>query len=185
MSVPPTTARRCWSRGHGSWGPAARRGSRWRRARHRAAGRTAPASRAACLKGSPPRRGRAADRAAGCTARRHRPVPGLSAARRPESEERLLAMPLLQELVARGITVLTPNIRGSSGRGRMFATWLDDRHSGRRRDHRRAGGHAAARERPGRRPAADRRRRPVLTAGSSPSLRSPASPDLYAGGRRV
>nr|WP_255426742.1 prolyl oligopeptidase family serine peptidase [Pseudonocardia sp. C8] len=43
----------------------------------------------------------------------------------PESEERPGWAPLLQELVARGITVLTPNIRGSSGRGRTFAR-LDD-----------------------------------------------------------
>lgn len=43
----------------------------------------------------------------------------------PESEERPGWAPLLHELVARGVTVLTPNVRGSSGRGRAFAA-LDD-----------------------------------------------------------
>ncbi|ANY05589.1 S9 family peptidase [Pseudonocardia sp. HH130630-07] len=43
----------------------------------------------------------------------------------PESEERPGWAPLLHELVAAGVTVLTPNVRGSSGRGRAFAR-LDD-----------------------------------------------------------
>ncbi|MEV1291883.1 prolyl oligopeptidase family serine peptidase [Pseudonocardia sp. NPDC049635] len=43
----------------------------------------------------------------------------------PESEERPGWAPLLHELVAAGVTVLTPNVRGSSGRGRTFAR-LDD-----------------------------------------------------------
>lgn len=43
----------------------------------------------------------------------------------PESEERPGWAPLLQELTAAGVTVLTPNVRGSSGRGRSFAG-LDD-----------------------------------------------------------
>lgn len=43
----------------------------------------------------------------------------------PESEERPGWAPLLHGLVAAGVTVLTPNVRGSSGRGRAFAR-LDD-----------------------------------------------------------
>ncbi|OLL73565.1 peptidase S9, prolyl oligopeptidase active site region [Pseudonocardia sp. Ae168_Ps1] len=43
----------------------------------------------------------------------------------PESEERPGWAPLLHALVAAGVTVLTPNVRGSSGRGRAFAR-LDD-----------------------------------------------------------
>ncbi|MEQ3549141.1 prolyl oligopeptidase family serine peptidase [Pseudonocardia nematodicida] len=43
----------------------------------------------------------------------------------PESEERPGWAPLLHELVGNGATVLTPNVRGSSGRGRAFAR-LDD-----------------------------------------------------------
>lgn len=43
----------------------------------------------------------------------------------PEAEERPGWAPLLHELVAAGVTVLTPNVRGSSGRGQAFAR-LDD-----------------------------------------------------------
>ena len=49
----------------------------------------------------------------------------------PESEERPGFAPLLQWLAASGITVFTPNVRGSSGRGRTF-TQADD---GDRREH--------------------------------------------------
>ena len=43
----------------------------------------------------------------------------------PESEERPGFAPLLQRMAASGITVFTPNVRGSSGRGRTF-TQADD-----------------------------------------------------------
>jgi dipeptidyl aminopeptidase/acylaminoacyl peptidase len=43
----------------------------------------------------------------------------------PESEERPGFAPLLQWVAASGITVFTPNVRGSSGRGRTF-TQADD-----------------------------------------------------------
>ncbi|MFP5023333.1 alpha/beta fold hydrolase [Pseudonocardia phyllosphaerae] len=44
----------------------------------------------------------------------------------PESEERPGWAPLMAALAAAGVTVLTPNVRGSSGRGDTFAR-LDDR----------------------------------------------------------
>lgn len=49
----------------------------------------------------------------------------------PEAQERPVFNPLYRELVARGLTVFAPNIRGSSGFGRRFvnADNLDKRHA--------------------------------------------------------
>jgi len=50
----------------------------------------------------------------------------------PEAQERPVFNPLFRELVARGITVFAPNVRGSSGFGRTFvnADNLEKRHAG-------------------------------------------------------
>ena len=56
----------------------------------------------------------------------------------PEAQERPTFQPLFQALVAEGVAVFAPNVRGSGGYGRTFAA-ADDLRPPVRRDHRRAG----------------------------------------------
>ena len=55
----------------------------------------------------------------------------------PEAQERPIFQPLLQALLAEGVAVFAPNVRGSGGYGRTF-TQADDLRPAVRRDHRRA-----------------------------------------------